>query len=85
MIPAKLSLVGSAAASTQKFEAHLRFVPNYVGVYNWILDTHHFVDGGDDLEHLLPRDEPIAVQVVHGEGPLQLLLQLSPGSDAECT
>ena len=56
-----------------------------MGVYNWILDTHHFVDGGDDLEHLLPRDEPIAVQVVHGEGPLQLLLQLSPGSDAECT
>ena len=40
--------------------------------------THHFVDGGDNFQHLLPGDVSIAIQVVHGEGPLQLLLQLAP-------
>jgi len=31
----------------------------------------------------LPRDEAISIQVVHGEGPLELLLQLSPGGDRQ--
>lgn len=38
----------------------------------------------DNLQHLLTRDVPVAVQVVHGEGPLQLLLELAARSHAEC-
>merc|ERR1719334_23788 len=47
--------------------------------------AHHFIDGGDDLEHLLPCDEAITIKVIHGEGPFQLLLQLSPGGDRQGT
>lgn len=37
----------------------------------------------DDLQHLLPRDVPVAVEVVHGEGPLQLLLELAARGHAQ--
>ena len=37
----------------------------------------------DNLEHLLARDVPVAVQVVHAEGPLELLLQLAARGDAQ--
>ena len=45
--------------------------------------TDHFVDSCDDLEHLPPGDEAVLVEVVHGEGPLQLVLQLAAGGDAQ--
>ena len=47
--------------------------------------THHLVDRGDDLEHLLSGDVAVAVQVVHGEGPLQLLLELAARRYAQRT
>lgn len=37
----------------------------------------------NDFEHLLPRYIPIAVQVVHGEGPLELLLELAAWRHAQ--
>ena len=37
----------------------------------------------DDLQHLWPADEAVAIQVVHGEGPLELLLQPPPGGHRE--
>ena len=37
----------------------------------------------DNLEHLVAADVAVAVQVVHGEGPPQLLLQFSSGGDGE--
>ena len=40
--------------------------------------THHFVDGRNNLKHLLSRDVAVAIEVVHGERPLQLLLELAP-------
>lgn len=42
------------------------------------MDTH-----SHDLEHLLPGDVPVAVQVVHREGPLELLLELAAAGDAQ--
>lgn len=38
---------------------------------------------GHDFEHLLPGYVAVAVEVVHGEGPLQLLLELPPGGNGE--
>ena len=49
----------------------------------WKWSTHHFIDWGDDLYHLLPRDVSVPIQVVHGEGPAQLLVQLAAGGDAQ--
>ena len=37
----------------------------------------------DDLQHLWPADEAVAIQVIHGEGPLELLLQPSPRGHRE--
>lgn len=36
-----------------------------------------------DLQHLLPADVAVAIQVVHAEGPHELLLQLPTGGDAQ--
>lgn len=36
-----------------------------------------------DLQHLLPADVAVAIQVVHAEGPHELLLQLPAGGDAQ--
>lgn len=36
--------------------------------------THRY-----DFQHLLSRNIPVSIQVIHGEGPLELLLQLAPG------
>ncbi len=45
--------------------------------------AYHFIDSGDDLQHLLARDEAVAVEVVHGEGPLELLLELASRCHAQ--
>ena len=37
----------------------------------------------DDFQHLLPRDVAVAVEVVHAEGPLKLLLQFAARGDAQ--
>lgn len=37
----------------------------------------------DDLQHLHARDLAVAVQVVHVEGPVQLLLEAAPGRDGQ--
>lgn len=37
----------------------------------------------DDLQHLHPRDLAVTVQVVHVEGPVQLLLKAAPGGDGQ--
>lgn len=37
----------------------------------------------DNFEHLLPGDVSVTVQVVHGESPLELLLELAPGGDGQ--
>ena len=47
------------------------------------IEFYHFVNCGDDLQHLPPGDEAILVEVVHAEGPLQLVLELPPRGDAE--
>lgn len=39
----------------------------------------------DDLQHLHARDLAVAVQVVHVEGPVQLLLEAAPGRDGQGT
>ena len=44
---------------------------------------YHLIDSCDDLEHLPPGDEAVLVEVVHGEGPLQLVLELAAGGDAQ--
>ena len=43
----------------------------------------HGVNRADDVEHLWSRDRAVAVAVVHGEGPLQLGLQVSARRDAQ--
>ena len=40
--------------------------------------AQHLVDGADDVQHLLLADEPVAVQVVQPEDPLQLVLHRAP-------
>ena len=47
------------------------------------LKTHHSVDCCDDLQHLSLGDVPVAVKVVHVEGPLQLVLELPSRGDAQ--
>lgn len=37
----------------------------------------------DDLQHLHAGDLAVAVQVVHVEGPVQLLLEAAPGGDGQ--
>lgn len=36
-----------------------------------------------DLQHLHPRDLAVAVQVVHVEGPVELLLEAAPRGDGQ--
>lgn len=36
-----------------------------------------------DLQHLLTRNETVAIEVVHRKGPPQLLLQTASGGDAQ--
>jgi len=50
-------------------------------LHHW---ANHFVDGGDYLKHFLPGDEPITVQVVHGEGPLEFLFEFTARCHWEC-
>lgn len=40
--------------------------------------AEHLVDRADHVEHLLPADEPVAVEVVQPEHPLELLLDGAP-------
>jgi len=47
--------------------------------------SHHFVDGGHNLKHLLSGDVAVAIEVVHGEGPLQFLLEFAARGHAERT
>jgi len=49
----------------------------------WDSQYHKVKSYRNDLEHLLARDVAVAVQVVHGEGPLELLLELAARRDAE--
>ena len=44
----------------------------------FVFKFYHFVNRGDNLQHLPSRDEAVLVQVVHAEGPLQLVLELAP-------
>ena len=47
--------------------------------------AYHFVYCRHYLQHLLPGDVPVGIQVVHGEGPPQLLFKFSPRSNTKCT
>ena len=42
------------------------------------MDAHELVDGDHDIEDLLLGDVAVAVQVVQGERPLQLLVRCPP-------
>ena len=39
------------------------------------MQAHEVVDGEDDVEHLPPRDEAVAVEVVQRERPAQPLVR----------
>ena len=41
------------------------------------VQTHHLVDGLDDLQHLVVADLAVAVDVVQLEGPVQLVFHLA--------
>lgn len=45
--------------------------------------AYHFVDCRDYFQHLLPGYVTIAVEIVHGEGPLEFLFEFAPGCDRE--
>lgn len=46
-------------------------------------DPYHFVDGLDDLEHLVVADLAVAVNVVQLKGPVELVLHLAPARNAQ--
>ena len=61
------------------FENHVGSLLRSVCVRRHVLyRTNHLVNCPDDLQHLLLRNVAITVQVVHTEGPLQLLVELAP-------
>lgn len=49
----------------------------------FLLKTYHFVDGLDNLKHLVVADFTISVNVVQLEGPVQLILRLSSARDTQ--
>lgn len=46
-------------------------------------ETHHFVDGLHDLQHLVVADLAVAVNVVQLEGPVELVVERAARRDAE--
>lgn len=45
--------------------------------------TYHLVDGFDNLQHLVVAYLSVAVNVVQLEGPVELILHLTPAGHAE--
>ena len=45
--------------------------------------SSHLIDRGHNLEHLVPRNKIILVEVIHLEAPSELLLQVASGRNAE--
>ena len=70
--------------SNSKIQQFLSLLKIVVGSKNLSIDfqIYHFINCGDDLKHLPPGDEAVLVQVVHAEGPLQLVLKLPSRGDA---
>mmetsp|Transcript_72432 Transcript_72432/g.121624 ORF Transcript_72432/g.121624 Transcript_72432/m.121624 type:complete len:217 (-) Transcript_72432:14-664(-) len=47
--------------------------------------ANHFVYGSHNFKHFLSADVPIRIQIIHGKGPLQLLLHRSAGCHGKAT
>jgi hypothetical protein len=63
-------------------EPTLRHPPSVLGIYITLLsyrrfdnDAHELIHRHYHIPHLILSDHPITVQVVHAEGPVQLLMQ----------
>lgn len=54
-----------------------------MGAIFFLLKTYHFVNGLDNLEHLVVADFAISVNVVQLEGPVQLILRLPSARDTQ--